>query len=257
MPAADVTLTANFEAVVIPTYTLTLVANPADGGVVSGGGEYEEGQVVTITAVANAGYEFVNWTDESGVVVSTNFAFDYTMPAEDITLTANFEEVVLEYTITFTVHSQSGLPIEGAEVNIGGIGIIITNASGEVSTQLPSGSYSFVVTAEGYDDHNDTFEVSDSDMNISVIMNPTGVDENTLAVLSVYPNPFGNSIMLNNAQRVCRLTVNNIIGQKVLELNLSGAELVTIPTEGLRRGIYLMVFEAENGERIVKKMIKE
>ena len=257
MPAADVTLTANFEAVVIPTYTLTLVANPADGGVVSGGGEYEEGQVVTITAVANAGYEFVNWTDESGVVVSTNFAFDYTMPAEDITLTANFEEVVLEYTITFTVHSQSGLPIEGAEVNIGGIGIIITNASGEVSTQLPSGSYSFVVTAEGYDDHNDTFEVSDADMNISVIMNPTGVDENTLAVLSVYPNPFGNSITLDNAQRVNRLTVNNIIGQKVLELNLSGEERVIIPTEVLKRGIYLMVFEAENGERVVKRMVKE
>ena len=257
MPAADVTLTANFEAVTIPTYTLTLVANPTDGGSVGGGGEYEAGQVVGIAATANAGYEFVNWTDESGIVVSTNFAFDYTMPAADVTLTANFEEAVLEYTITFTVHSQSGLPIEGAEVNIGGIGIIITNASGEVSTQLPSGSYSFVVTAEGYDDHNDTFEVSDADMNISVIMNPTGVDENTLAVLSVYPNPFGNSITLDNAQRVNRLTVNNIIGQKVLELNLSGEERVIIPTEVLKRGIYLMVFEAENGERIVKKMIKE
>jgi hypothetical protein len=40
-------------------------------------------------------------------------------------------------------------------------------------------------------------------------------------------------------------------------MQLSGSERITIPTDGLTKGIYLMVFEAENGERVVKKMVKE
>jgi uncharacterized protein YjdB len=44
------------------TYTLTVSAAPAEGGAVTGAGDYEAGTEVTVTATANAGYEFVNWT---------------------------------------------------------------------------------------------------------------------------------------------------------------------------------------------------
>ena len=110
MPAEDITLTAHFEQ--IPTYTLTLEANPADGGVVSGGGEYEEGQVVTITAVANAGYEFVKWTDEEGEEV-TDAEFEYAMPAADVTPTANFEAVVILPHPTLVANPADGGVVSG------------------------------------------------------------------------------------------------------------------------------------------------
>jgi len=162
------------------------------------------------------------------------------------------------YTVTFTVFDvKTEEALEGVEITID-TEVITTNADGIATIELPDGPYSYTADAgEGYEVFTGEFTVEGEDLAITVPMDPVGITPNVLASLSVYPNPFGNSIMLNNAQRVCRLTVNNIIGQKVLELNLSGAELVTIPTEGLRRGIYLMVFEAENGERIVKKMIKE
>jgi uncharacterized protein (TIGR02145 family)/uncharacterized repeat protein (TIGR02543 family) len=94
MPDADVTLTANFEMI---DYTLTLVANPTEGGSVSGGGVYNLGNAVQLGAVANTGWEFVNWTDNDGIV-SEAADFTYTMPAADITLTANFEEEQVGFT---------------------------------------------------------------------------------------------------------------------------------------------------------------
>ena len=39
-------------------YTVTLSANPSEGGTVSGGGTYAAGTKVTISATANEGYEF-------------------------------------------------------------------------------------------------------------------------------------------------------------------------------------------------------
>ena len=62
---ADKTVTANFEAV--PVYTLTVGANPAEGGSISppaGDPSYNEGEVVAITATANSGYRFVSWSGE-------------------------------------------------------------------------------------------------------------------------------------------------------------------------------------------------
>lgn len=78
------------------TYALTLAAAPADGGVVTdntNAGPYAEGAKINVTATANEGYNFVNWTVD-GTVVSDQATFEYTMPAKDVTLTANFAKQV-------------------------------------------------------------------------------------------------------------------------------------------------------------------
>ena len=74
------------------TYTLTLEANPTAGGTVTGSGDYAEGAEVEITAEANEGYKFINWTID-GEELSTDASFTYTIPANDVTLVANFEEI--------------------------------------------------------------------------------------------------------------------------------------------------------------------
>jgi len=73
------------------TYNLNIEINPAGAGTVTGAGQYEADEEVNLTAEANPGWEFVNWTDDDGIV-SHAANFTYTMPAEDITLTANFIE---------------------------------------------------------------------------------------------------------------------------------------------------------------------
>jgi uncharacterized repeat protein (TIGR02543 family) len=93
MPAADVTVTANFE-VGVP-YTLTMTASPVMGGTatdLTGTSPYMEGDVVSIQATAASGYQFVSWTASAGSFSNANTPVtSFTMPAQDVTVTAYFE----------------------------------------------------------------------------------------------------------------------------------------------------------------------
>ena len=68
--------------------SINVSASPARGGSVSGGGEFLYGQNCTVTATANAGYNFINWT-ENGTVVSTEPTYSFEVEGER-TLVANF-----------------------------------------------------------------------------------------------------------------------------------------------------------------------
>ncbi|MCQ2308237.1 MAG: InlB B-repeat-containing protein [Bacteroidales bacterium] len=126
----DRNLTANF---VINIYVITATANPAEGGTVTGAGEYAPNADVTLTATANTGYHFVSWT-ENGTVVSTDATYSFNATS-DRALVANFELNV--YTITVAANPTLG---GSAEVD---------NANPQHGTQVtatatPVGNYSFV-----------------------------------------------------------------------------------------------------------------
>lgn len=72
-------------------YQLELHSNMQDAGQITGAGSFEAGKKTALTAVANPGYLFLNWTDEEGVIVSSEAEFKYTMPDRSISLTANFD----------------------------------------------------------------------------------------------------------------------------------------------------------------------
>ena len=71
-----------------PSFIIDATANPAEGGVVTGGGSYFEGTECTLTATANEGYTFSNWT-ENDEVVSTEAIYTFTVNG-DHNLTAIF-----------------------------------------------------------------------------------------------------------------------------------------------------------------------
>jgi hypothetical protein len=72
----------------IPTYTINVSSNSSIGGSITGGGTYQEGQTCTVTATANAGYAFTNWTEE-GEVVSTEASYSFTVTGNR-SLVANY-----------------------------------------------------------------------------------------------------------------------------------------------------------------------
>ena len=86
----DRTLVANFVSNQPNSYIITATANPTEGGTVTGSGTYQQGQTCTLTATANAGYIFINWTD-NGVIVSTDVSYTFTV-SEDRNLIAEFYE---------------------------------------------------------------------------------------------------------------------------------------------------------------------
>lgn len=70
-------------------YKLTLVCNPVGAGSLSNAGEYEAGAEVYVPSYANSGYVFTGWTKD-GEPISNSQYFYYTMPAQDVVLTANY-----------------------------------------------------------------------------------------------------------------------------------------------------------------------
>ena len=68
----------NFKTSQTPTYTISVSANPTNGGTVTGGGTYEQGQSCTISARAATGYIFLGWT-YNGNQVSPNADFTFTV----------------------------------------------------------------------------------------------------------------------------------------------------------------------------------
>ncbi|MBE6791220.1 MAG: hypothetical protein E7535_08555 [Ruminococcaceae bacterium] len=56
----------------LPTITVTTEASPAEGGTVTGGGTYESGSTVTLTATPNRGYAFSHWQIGETVVGTEN-----------------------------------------------------------------------------------------------------------------------------------------------------------------------------------------
>ena len=79
---SDMTMTANFQE--HTKYTITASAANNAMGYVTGGGTYYAGETVTLKAVANSTYCFVNWSDGNTDATRTFTA------TTDVTLKANF-----------------------------------------------------------------------------------------------------------------------------------------------------------------------
>ena len=150
---------------------VTLVANPSEGGSVEGGGAHIEGTEVNLTATANTGYKFKNWTNASNEVVSTNETYNYLVGSSDVTFTANFEKLP---TVTFTVSDTENNPIEGATVTVKQgetlIETVVTNSLGKAVIYIANGDYTYSVTALGYFPKNNVSFTIDGDTPVGVQM---------------------------------------------------------------------------------------
>ena len=73
---ANRNVVANFIPQASQNYTITVTANPSVGGMVSGGGTYQQGQTCTVNAVANMGYSFENWI-ENGTICSMDESYTF------------------------------------------------------------------------------------------------------------------------------------------------------------------------------------
>lgn len=93
-------------------YTVTLLVDPAGGGVASGGKIVAAGVSVTVNAAPSDGYTFTGWS-ENGEIVSTSSAYTFTVNANR-TLTAVFAAVIPVYTITATIDPAGSGTVTGA-----------------------------------------------------------------------------------------------------------------------------------------------
>jgi hypothetical protein len=100
---ANVSVTASFTKNI---YTITASASPPVAGTVNGAGAYAYQELVILTATANSGYFFSNWTENGNFVSAANpYSFSATANRN---LVANFLPVPSQVTIDGTKCSDFG-----------------------------------------------------------------------------------------------------------------------------------------------------
>ncbi len=118
------------------TYQLILNKNIENAGITNGYGTYTSNTEVNISATPNEGYEFFNWTNGTDTI-STEPSFTYTMPASDVTLTANFREIP-QYTNRYFFRDTIA-------ANSGGTGFFALRTNYTISDITNTFSYDFWV----------------------------------------------------------------------------------------------------------------
>jgi hypothetical protein len=131
----NATYTAQFSA---STNEYTVTASATTGGSVNGAGEYAYGTTATLTATADANYNFVNWT-ENGEIVSTDAIYTFTVEG-DRTLVANFELATVDQTVTLTAGWNWFVPtvdtdLEALEAALGEYGLFIKTQTANISQE--------------------------------------------------------------------------------------------------------------------------
>jgi hypothetical protein len=99
-------------------HVITVSADPAEHGTVSGGGTYEHGTTATLTATANENYVFVNWT-KNGVVVSNRATYSFVV-IEPGDYVAHFELGIVHHWTPNTAPYEDNMTLTGV-VQINGV----------------------------------------------------------------------------------------------------------------------------------------
>src|SRR5581483_6885368 len=107
------------------TSTIATSADPAIGGFTTGAGVYNNGNNVTVTATANPGFSFVNWT-EGGITVSASTSYTFAANGNR-SLVANFASA---YVIETSSNPSAGGTTDGAgSYNAGSVATVTATAN--------------------------------------------------------------------------------------------------------------------------------
>ncbi|MCQ2282085.1 MAG: T9SS type A sorting domain-containing protein [Bacteroidales bacterium] len=262
------------EPVVVPTpttYTVTVNTNNASMGTVSGSGSFEEGSSTSISATANTGYHFTNWSDGNTENPRT------IVVDRDITLTAMFEQdaaPVTNYTVTVIVSNEcsgmgtvtgSGTYPSGTNLTISATansGFIFTRWNDNVTTPSRSITVNDDLTYIAYfeldsDDDNiidfDNYPIGDG--NSEPIVNGGSQVETSNGISSnnviVYPNPTDGIINIQSSEEIIRIEAYDNTGRLVSSVdNMTGIDLSNQAT-----GAYTIRVIMENSTE-VRRVIK-
>ncbi|MBN1251217.1 MAG: T9SS type A sorting domain-containing protein, partial [Bacteroidales bacterium] len=84
----------------------------------------------------------------------------------------------------------------------------------------------------------------------------TGINNISNINFKVYPNPFNDEILLDGISQNCKVSIQSINGQVLIEKIITNQDN-RINTQSLKSGVYIITIINDNGKRITKKMLKE
>ena len=238
-------LVANFVEQEPDTYNINVSPNPNIGGTVTGGGNYDEGQQCTVTATANTGYTFINWT-EDGDEVATVASYTFIV-AGNRNLVANF--TLNSYTINVTAEPSEGGTLSGEGTYTYGELCTITATENE--------NYEFINwtkdDVEVSTEPEYTFTVTEAAIYVAHFRYYDNVDD-AMTTSQIFPNPFASTVSIRAEKAVKSVSVYDIYGRLVSVQEVSDS-VIDLDLSDLNNGSYLLQIDfgdSTSTHRIVK-----
>lgn len=241
-------------------YTVGIATSPENGGNVSiypKSDEYIEKDEVTLSATENFGYDFVNWTNAKGEVVSREAKFTHTVTANE-SFTANFKKVntyqlstiinggandyMISYNPAPTIVDEKMMYEEGTKVTLSASEnkILTFNNwdSGETNKELVvtmngnqtvTAEYSALDFIVGWD-----FYQTGSNTRVADFIGNTENEASTMDMIDAsgtskgfYLRPYNNSY----EGKTCALNWNNLSGKYYFQTSFNAAEFYNIKVQ--------------------------
>lgn len=228
---ADIELRACFVEP-LPVFMISAEADPEEGGIVDGIGEYELGSTCVLDATPSEGYVFLRWT-EDGLTVSEDSSYEFVVES-DRHLVACFEEPYIPE--VFEIHLVMD-PSEGGAVL--GAGSYEEGSVCEVSVTL-NDHYTFLNWTEDGEvvsvDSVYSFVVTGNRTLVAHVEYVSNSSEYA-AVPVLFPNPTTGKVTVvvssNPLETLAEVLVFDVYGKTVLRSKES-----TIDLSGLEDGVY-------------------
>lgn len=223
-------------------YTVAVESSNTAWGTVSGGGTFDEGTNITIHATPQSGHVFLKWTKD-GTEVSTNANYSFRVDASTSgSYTAWFgEPSVTYYTITAVPNDPSLGTVRGGGAFAAG--------SETILWAVASGSNTFSRWDDG-NTENPRKVVMNSDITLKAFFKSTGVDENDITAMSLYPNPARETLRIKGLEANSELLFYNTLGMMVKRATAGADEEISV--SDLAPGLYLIRCNSQT-IRFVKK----
>ena len=247
--------TANFRPGI---YELALYANPYEGGTGTGGGVYHYGEQVTISAHANEGYRFLNWTKYTlgePIVVSTEPDYVVDMLGDVLGNCAFVAYFEAEAKVTIETNMEGGEILGAGAYHIGD----------EVTVRaIPYSDYTFVNwTTKGKDilsaENPYTFTVAED---VTLVANfkagALSIDPIDAGAMMIYPNPTNSDlkVILNDpALKIVEMELYDLTGKKVHQ-QIVNQSYGTLQMNSLAEGTYILKLFLDQGEPVVCRVVK-
>ena len=231
---ATTNLIAVFAARVLDQYSISVSAEPVEGGIVLGGGTLAEHTLATIFAIPYAGWVFDSWR-ENGSVVSFQPGFSFVVTGNH-SFDAVFRQVV---TISAGAFPETAGFTSGTGDFLSGEPVTVTahaNPDWTFTRWLLNGE-------EVSTSHTYTFVASSECSLLAVFSTGVGGSEPDLSSVYLFPNPCKDFTTIFNSgnERFSTVSIINTEGKPVYHSDLNTcSQSIPVDVSGLTPGIYFV-----------------
>jgi Leucine-rich repeat (LRR) protein len=230
----------------IATYTISLNADPAGAGIVSGAGTYEDGETVVVEASSNEGYSFTGWNDgEDYFSYDSIYSFEAT---KNLNLAAVFEPLP-----SFSVTATESPVSAGA---ISGLGDYYRGETA-VLEAVPENGYQFMNWTE-----SDTLISNNPVLSVKIYRDRsfvahfeelTAIEDQLEDIIKVYPNPVKDILIVKGIEEKAEIKLYDLQGRMVKAVEISKNHSLNLGH--LSPGVYLLHIQIRDNNHVSKIII--